>query len=174
MVGLTQNSDVEADNPTEKEDWTKSKKQQTKKVQDEVKQQPVSAPQHTPKASEDLKQQTVKNDQQEKLVAQTFSPEQENEDQNIIDPVKSEAAETASNYPMYLYEGYEGYEEDVGEGYYNPRYNERTGEEFPCHLCGKLYKTSGSLKNHRSLYHRDQTSKYQCHKNKQTLPQYNT
>jgi len=31
--------------------------------------------------------------------------------------------------------------------------------DFPCILCGKSYKTAGSLKNHRSLYHRDEISR---------------
>ena len=82
----------------------------------------------------------------------------------FMDPsvVKSEVAEASNNYSMYVYEGYDGYDENVGEKYYDNSYYERTtGEEFPCPLCGKVYKTSGSLKNHRSLYHRNQTSQYQ-------------
>merc|ERR1712179_399126 len=31
--------------------------------------------------------------------------------------------------------------------------------EYPCIFCGKSYKTAGSLKNHRSLYHRDEITK---------------
>jgi len=34
--------------------------------------------------------------------------------------------------------------------------------EYPCVLCGKSYKTAGSLKNHRSLYHRDEITKNKC------------
>ena len=44
-----------------------------------------------------------------------------------------------------------------------------SGDEYhPCHLCGKTYKTSGSLKNHRSLYHRNQTIKYQSYRGQPT------
>jgi len=34
--------------------------------------------------------------------------------------------------------------------------------DYPCILCGKSYKTAGSLKNHRSLYHRDEITKNKC------------
>ena len=78
--------------------------------------------------------------------------------------VKSEVVE-ASAYQEY----YDTYGEDHGaEGGYGASFGggeagTSSGEEFPCHICGKTYKTAGSLKNHRSLYHRDQTSKYQSH-----------
>ena len=85
-------------------------------------------------------------------------------DESEVMMVKSEAAE-AGDYQMTYYDDYQ--DSHGGEGaYYEPnpvdhRYNAGGGEEFPCHLCGKTYKTAGSLKNHRSLYHRDQTNKYQ-------------
>ena len=86
-------------------------------------------------------------------------------DHIVLGMVKSEVVE-ASVYQEY----YDTYSEDHGaESAYGPSFGGEAGtsgggsEEFPCHICGKTYKTAGSLKNHRSLYHRDQTSKYQSH-----------
>jgi len=81
----------------------------------------------------------------------------------VVDKVKEEAAETQDSSINY----YSEYWTDTGtqEYYGKPRLQADSGEEYhPCHLCGKTYKTSGSLKNHRSLYHRNQTIKYQSYR----------
>ena len=56
-----------------------------------------------------------------------------------------------NNYDSYSYAG-------RGSGY---SYGEGGLEEGAhlCKLCGKCYKTAGSLKNHRSLYHRAEIGK---------------
>merc|ERR1712243_252072 len=50
----------------------------------------------------------------------------------FMDPsvIKSEVAEASNNYSMYVYEGYDGYDDNVEDKYYDNRYDERiTGEE---------------------------------------------
>jgi len=81
----------------------------------------------------------------------------------VVDKVKEEAGEAEDSSINY----YSEYWSDSGtqEYYGKPRLQADSGEEYhPCHLCGKTYKTSGSLKNHRSLYHRNQTIKYQSYR----------
>jgi len=81
----------------------------------------------------------------------------------VVDKVKEEAEEAEDSSINY----YSEYWTDSGpqEYYGKSRLQADSGEEYhPCHLCGKTYKTSGSLKNHRSLYHRNQTIKYQSYR----------
>jgi hypothetical protein len=63
--------------------------------------------------------------------------------------IMSEGTDIAS------YEAYDSFNDSTDQ---NQRWNpEGTDEEGVnrCNLCGKCYKSAGSLKNHRSLYHRD-------------------
>lgn len=184
VAGLTQTNEKDTEdmfenekNSTKQHQLKKNTEKVDKQYQHPQKQyQSLPQKQYQPSAQqyEEVKPQKVSYEKNDKIDIDT-EEQPKDEEEVLIDPpvVKSEVAEASNNYPMYVYEGYEGYDEDVGENYYNSKYNERTAEgEFPCHLCGKVYKTSGSLKNHRSLYHRDHTSKYQSHKNKPTLPPY--
>jgi len=88
---------------------------------------------------------------------------QHSRDGVVVDKVKEEAEEAEDSSINY----YSEYWTDSGpqEYYGTSRLQADSGEEYhPCHLCGKTYKTSGSLKNHRSLYHRNQTIKYQSYR----------
>jgi len=85
------------------------------------------------------------------------------ENDAMVENVKKEAEEAEDSSINY----YSEYWTDGGtqEYYEKPRLKTDSGEEYhPCHLCGKTYKTSGSLKNHRSLYHRKETIKYQSYR----------
>merc|ERR1711872_332868 len=68
------------------------------------------------------------------------------------------------NIISYEYDNYDITSEDQ-HGYTIPHHNNFRDEsinsygDYPCILCGKTYKTAGSLKNHRSLYHRDEITK---------------
>ncbi len=63
------------------------------------------------------------------------------------------AVEDAEGYldEDYSYESYTGYSRGGG-------YDGGDGGHV-CQLCGKCYKSAGSLKNHRSLYHRSEIGK---------------
>ncbi len=52
----------------------------------------------------------------------------------------------------YNYDSYSGYTRGGG-------YDGGDGGGHVCQLCGKCYKSAGSLKNHRSLYHRSEIGK---------------
>jgi hypothetical protein len=63
-----------------------------------------------------------------------------------------------ADYNSFENSSYDGYNYAGG-----PRtgYNYSDGSEGAhlCKLCGKCYKSAGSLKNHRSLYHRSEIGK---------------
>ena len=54
--------------------------------------------------------------------------------------------------------GYDNYSSYAGGGGYSYGGPEGEGGHM-CQLCGKSYKSAGSLKNHRSLYHRSEIGK---------------
>ena len=60
----------------------------------------------------------------------------------------------------YALDNYDSLGEDPGY-FYSQNLDTKSFSygDFPCILCGKSYKTAGSLKNHRSLYHRDEISR---------------
>jgi hypothetical protein len=64
------------------------------------------------------------------------------------------AVEDAEGYfdEDYSFESYTGYSRGGS-------YDGGDGGGHVCQLCGKCYKSAGSLKNHRSLYHRSEIGK---------------
>jgi len=75
-------------------------------------------------------------------------------DSNEVLTVSDDYVYSSSNlsFQEFDYNDYNSYNN------YNGSDNILNGD-YPCVLCGKLYKTPGSLKNHRSLYHRDEITK---------------
>jgi len=99
---------------------------------------------------------------------------EEENDVNIVAVKHEKIAEdvvtlAAPDYVMdtiqnYDYESFGDASEDP-HGYMIPHHTSYRDDsitnygEYPCIFCGKSYKTAGSLKNHRSLYHRDEITK---------------
>merc|ERR1711892_407680 len=89
-------------------------------------------------------------------------------------PTEDVVTLAAPDYPMmddiqnYEYESYDSTSASEDQGYlfahssYSRDDKVNSFGDYPCILCGKSYKTAGSLKNHRSLYHRDEITKNKC------------